>query len=470
MDKFKKGMKRLLKDKSIKLIIIVFIAIIVIFAVVSYSSKVRQAKYASDGQDPIKVDENGNITGENVAGLREEQLAAGSYYILHNDRFYPLLRTFMPNFEIGEITGSSSYRVLMTTIDMGKTIPTLYLSNGDSLVYYNPKTPLSYAVLERFVDEGISVGVYNFTYDKNNKYYKFSINPEDKITSISPASSAAQLLNGLLTEDTDRTAQENDDSKPLFFTMTDIGGVEMGRDQLKSTGIIKNLEPGADYETSIYNGTHYNKYIMTADTWYFTGLEAYATSDVPLGKRSFQTIVIPEYMKDGYYVANNAGMFRIVRENSWNTNTDFSTRLLVTNQEEKTDKSVSNDALEKSKYFEPAITTSRYSEDPALNIYKTKNPAAFGYKSETGKTETQTIDYERHDGEIPQKIGESGSTSKPADNNRGSNSREESENKTSATSSSSSSQEVEISATSAGSSGENSAASSQETNGRRTRE
>lgn len=468
MDKFKKGMKRLLKDKSIKIIIVVFIAIIVLFAVVSFSNRVRQERYEADGQDPLKVDESGNITGENITGLRESQLEAGSYYILHNDRFYPLLEMYMANFKSdSETMGSSTYRVLMTTVDYGKTIPTLYLGNNDSLIYYNPKILRSYDVLERFTDEGISVGVYNFNYDNISGYYSFSVDPENEISSIFLGSSAAQLLSGATTEDTnkERTEKEEKDKEVLFFTMTDIGGVKMARDQIKSTGIIKNLEPGASYETSIYNGTNYNKYTMEADSWYFTGLEAYAISDVPLGKRSFQTIVIPEYLKDGYYTVHDSGMFRLVRGTSWNTNMDFSTRLLATNQEEKTNNSESNDALKKSKYFEPEITTARYSENPELNVYKTKNPAAFGYVAETDtKTETETIDYERHDGEIPQKIGESNSASKPADNNSG---REESENKTSATSSSSSSKEAE---TSAGNSGENSAASSQETNGRRTRE
>ena len=474
MDKFKKGMKRLLKDKSIKIIIIVFIAIIALFAVVSYSNKAKRAKYAADGQDPIKVDESGNITGENVTGLREEQLAAGGYYILHNDRFYPLFNTYMPNFSLkDEITGSSTSRVLMTTINAGKKIPTLYLGNNDSLVYFNPKNLKSFSILERFTDEGISVGVYSFKYNPTNGYYYFSVNPEDEISSISPASSAAQLLDGVVKKEDeddkkDRNEEEEDEAA-LFFTMTDIGGVKMARDQIKSTGIIKNLEPGASYETSIYNGTNYNRYVMKADTWYFTGLEAYAISDVPLGKRSFQTITIPEYMKDGYYAVDNKGLFRLVRGTSWNTNMDLSSRLLAVNQTENKN-SVSEQTLKTSLYFEPALTTARYSENPELNLYKTKDPSAFGYKPETGKTEQQTIDYERHDGEIPQKLGDSDSTSKPADNNSSNNNREESENKTSATSSSSSSQEIETSATSAGSSGENSATSSQETNERRTRE
>ena len=373
MDTLKKVIKQLKKDKTIRIVIPVFLVLIVALVVFGIFSKLSGVKIEAPGQDPEKVTNDGIVTGEATEGVTRDSLVEGNYYILHDNLFYPVLSSLQVNFDpAAKLSGSSSDRVMMTASDNGHHIPTLYIGNEDKLVYYSEYYSISYATMERYTDEGVSIGIYSLNPDEYNGYYWFSIDPDNDIKPICASSSAYALMSGTEKEgerSTDKNNNNGDDKNELtYLTITDIGDVKIGKDCLSSTGIIKNLKEGETYDTAIYNGTNYNDYPLTADTRFFTGMEAYAIPDVPLLQDKCQEIST-EDLPDGYYFVNGYGMIRLVSGESYvQDDPKFNERHLKAFPVKSNTSTEIQDKVNELLY-NTVYSNGIYSKDPRLNQY-----------------------------------------------------------------------------------------------------
>ena len=367
-------MKKLLRDRTIRILLIVLIAFLVgSIALLIVVKTTGFTLNPSNSDKEMVLDDGVTVTGEPLEGYDAGSIPKEGYYVLHKGLYYPIDANCSVNFDTSkECNGSSSDRVLMMTNDTFHTaIPTLYLGLDDRLCYYSKFYTMSYATLERYTDEGSSIGIYQLVADQYNGYYHFSVNEKDKVPAIYENSSAWALMNGV--QQSDENSRSNikngdNDEELTYLTITDIGDVAIGKDNLSSTGIVKNLTEGEIYKTSIYNGTNHNDYDLTADTHFFTGMEAYAISNVPMTDGPCQEVVV-NTLPDGYYLLNNSAFFRLVKGESRTINDpSYNERALKTFPVDNSMQSTVEQTVN-AYFYNPIYANGIYSEDPRLNSY-----------------------------------------------------------------------------------------------------
>ena len=364
MEKLQSILTIIKHDKTIRLLCIVVLLIVV----AAIGLKIYAGVAGKVEEDPLQDEETGNYIGEFTTGLKESELVSGRFYVKHKNLYYELAPA-MSNFDEVAEGGTSLERVLYMTNDAYETIPTLYLGREDTLVYYSTVDSMSWVDFERFTDCGSSIGMYEIGKDEYNGLYYVSINPDDDHSSIYEESDAYQVA---------KAFQTNKDDGPVVLSIQSIGDTEISPDVVSKAGIIKGLKADKQYDTKIYCGTVGYDYVLTADTHFFTGMENFAEAIVPFNG-NIQEIKIPDYMLDGYYVAENAGIFRLVRGTEYTKDTDFNTRLLEISTEKKGMEEIES----------PTEFTATYSETiPKLNMYVATKEGSFGYVAEnTEETE-----------------------------------------------------------------------------------
>lgn len=363
MEKLQLILNMIRKDKTTKLLCIVVLLVIV--AVIGL--KIYGAVTGKTVEEPLQDEETGDYIGEFTTGLKESELETDHFYIKHNDLYYELAPG-MENFDEIAEGGTSIQRVLYMPNKTFETIPTLYLGRGDALIYYSTVNSMSWVDFERFTDCGSSIGMYGIYPDPYNKLYYISINPDDDYSAIYEESDAYQVM---------KAFQTNKDNGPTILSIKSIGETEISADVISKAGIIKGLKADRQYDTKIYCGTVEHDYVLTADTHFFTGMENFAEAIVPFNG-SIQEIAIPDYMLNGYYTVENAGVFRLVRESTYTKDTDFNTRLLEISTERD-----GLDTIES-----PIEFTATYSQSiKEFNLYVASKEGSFGYVTEEETSE-----------------------------------------------------------------------------------
>lgn len=290
-------------------------------------------------------------------------LVSGKFYILHDGRLYPLYNNLLKRTTSGEwdaLTGGSSSfdRFIIPNVNNIQEIPTLF--EGDSLYYYQASGIFDYFVAERYRDLTWSVGMMNLKSTTVGRVY-LSITGADTDTAAF-ASELGDMVN-----------VTGGDGNLFLYK---LGGIQMTDDYLTPHGkIVSGLERGAEYDMEVYNGTNYYYYNAKVNYDFLQGFESYALWDyIPLRDCLYE-VVIPEYLKTGFYEMQGTGLFRLVRGTYYDDNTDYNERLLYGYYEHEDGEEYD----EESENFKmPGI----YSDHEKLNGFKAYDSTCFGYVEE----------------------------------------------------------------------------------------
>lgn len=228
--------------------------------------------------------------------LSLSNLQGGSYYIKNGDSFYAVasgwLYSSKKNDTLIPTAASPTERVLLFGKD-DTLIPTLY--RGDSLIYKSvggEAIPTDF-YLERFKDEGYTIGIRGLADTNENGKYNTTVNSK---TTFYPNSSLASL--GL-----------NDG---ISLTLDKINGKALTAASVSTVGTVTGLTKGTSYKLDLYGGTVYVATQAVADVHAMSSYELYDLKDYTMSQDNYVCITLPDYLWTGYYYINGAGLFRYV--------------------------------------------------------------------------------------------------------------------------------------------------------------
>ena len=317
-----------------------------------------------------------DVVGEtSTLGIREDdkdflsKLVNNSYYVVHDGVYYPLV-SYIKN-EAAEEPLNEDYqvddwRMLFFTTESENDIPTFY--KGDKLVYYSTDTLLNYITWERYYDLGYTLGLNNIHTNIAGRCY---IDLKEDKNSVLPDGPLAEASN----------------TKSNLLLVDKIGGVQLTEDYL-DYGIVAGIEKDKEYDVEIYNGTQFGHYDATGNYHAFRAYEMFDSIEYDTMQDFLYEIKIPEYFVDGYYVANEFGIFRYINGDAYNSDTDFNKQLLYqyngdpesvkpaeTENPENPENTENNISEEEEEYVLPFL----YSDFPELNRFTSHKEGTLGY-------------------------------------------------------------------------------------------
>ena len=235
-----------------------------------------------------------------LTALTLEQCEQGKYYVKHGDEYYALQSGVM-NWTPG--AKAESLKVLWFGTDEA-LIPTLY--SDDRIIYIGPATFTSNFQWTRFQDDGYGPGIRGVAVTALDKYYFTK-----SASTLYPNSSAFNQFGGL------------EDGTMIVFDK--INGTPVVSDNMCPSTTFAQLEHNAEYKLDAYIGTNHYEVPVTADTRAFSWIEDFETTEYSLNTMNYAEIQIPLDWKQGYYMINDAGLFRYVDQPSSQgpTSTEF---------------------------------------------------------------------------------------------------------------------------------------------------
>lgn len=254
--------------------------------------------------------------------LTVDQLQGGNYYIKDGDKFYLVTQGTMYCANDGDTAVATKADPENRMIMFGKddeSIPTLYHDTQlvfKSADFNNPSqsaenstvaaTPTDF-ILERFKDEGYSIGIRGLA-NKDDTKFRTTVSG----VTYYPGSNAASVL----------AANAGDE-----MTIDKVNGVPITADNISPAGTIKGFEKGKSYSIDAYIGTSPIGGDVIADTHMMSSYEYYDLKDYSLSDQGYAIITIPDYMWSGYYYVNGAGMFRYIDgyKSHGSSNIDYNT-------------------------------------------------------------------------------------------------------------------------------------------------
>lgn len=235
----------------------------------------------------------------------ENEIPSDTYCIAHKEKnkngdvqvlYYPLYAadsTAGDDFDDAEGYRPERYFWVNYNEDEG-LIPTMY--PGDKLIFKSSTTtPLKYS-MEKFFDDGYTVGIAGL---QENSACKYNFDTGDEDCRTMPYSNAKTIEN------------VGDD---VVMTFNKYGNTEIGSENVTDTGTISNLEEGKDYKFDVRIGTESHKITLKANIHLFVSAETYQMKDFDYITDQIVRINVPEYMTTGYYECNGAGVFRYLKE------------------------------------------------------------------------------------------------------------------------------------------------------------
>lgn len=238
----------------------------------------------------------------------ESQLSSGSFYVVHDDIYYPLVYHDQ-NYKVSDDLGTrvNPNRQQYFTTESEIQIPTLF--EGDKLVYYSETSLLDYIEWERFYDIGYTIGCYNINTMKSGRIYLYLDDDKGKECIMAESELFDAYTLGV----------EN-------ILLDKIGDVQLDYTFVKD-GLITQMNKSATYDLEVYTGTIYKHYLTTANMHAFKSYELFASIEYETLRDKFYEIKIPDYFINGYY-AINSSMFRYVKGTSYSEDTNFNEQLL----------------------------------------------------------------------------------------------------------------------------------------------
>ena len=262
---------------------------------------------------------------EPVYVTNEEELEENSYYIARNVteykvdkngetvldengnpieikyvKFFPLLqaeKTYDEEYKTK--AGYDFSRVVWVNYSKDEgLIPTMY--EGDKLIYKSSTyIPTKYA-LEKFFDNGYTLGVCGLTQDLsgNFRYISGANGGTSHVLSISDAAGFEGL---------------SESAESIYLvSCTDASGNDyrVTPANMSMSGTVTGLDLLGVYDCDVRTGTEKIDAKLTCNVHYFSSAETYM-----FGRFTFITPIIaelhiPEYVTNGYYEINGAGLFR----------------------------------------------------------------------------------------------------------------------------------------------------------------
>lgn len=352
------------------------------------------------------------ITDYSELDAEGEDFPSGEgFYIKHNDKYYPLgFPTWCDNDEFKEDGFGTQDTSEMVVSDIrfampneyDTYLPTLYLDNKDSLVYYSETNVLDAYMFMKLWDLGYSVPITSFA-ETTAGYPYVSIDKQSEMEGEGVLLDCP-ARNEMLKQPVFQTDKDDDDAWAALRIFS-VNGTDFTEDYIKNN-VITGLTRNATYQFNGAFGSVDYQWSMDANYHYFMQGELYGEADYESSYNNLYTIPIPDYLKDGYYMLNDMTMFRLITSGSGYSLLD---------NEHFNDKSLGMDtdyAMKHGGYYDEQTDTyyfaddttavddkHMYSSNEALNAYTTKVPGALGYKEEDSCTEQA----EGHEGEKEKK-------------------------------------------------------------------
>lgn len=281
----------------------------------------------------------------------ESKLTNGTYYVVHDDIWYPLVY-YVTNFTNAPGETVNPDRQMYFTTSNENQIPTLF--EGDKLVYYSTDQLLDYVVFERYKEIGYTIGLFDIRNMTSDRCYVFLGDDNESI------------LTGTDLEELYDLNVEN-------ALIDKIAGEKFTSDMVED-GLVAGMSKLKTYDIDVYAGTYYKHFLTTANVRAFKAYELYASVEYDTMKSYLYEIKIPEYFLDGYYYIYNCGMFRYVKSNEYYDGPEyigqFNEQLLYP---------AVDIYSEDDEYIAPAL----YSDFDALNKFTTNIEGKFGYVEDT---------------------------------------------------------------------------------------
>lgn len=221
------------------------------------------------------------------------EISGGNYYVKDGNSFYlPASGIFYSNIKGDTLIAEEAKpenRLVMYQMD-DIEIPTMY---SDSLLIYKAKEGGSIpetCVLERFRDEGYSIGIRGLEFQNNKCHTEVSnvtFYPGSSISSIN-----VQTGNDLILDKIDGTA--------------------ITEKALSTIGTIKGLTQGKAYTVDAYSGTTYIGGDYIADIHMFSSMEYYEINDYSMDPSNYAILEFPKDLWSGYYYVNGVGLIRYI--------------------------------------------------------------------------------------------------------------------------------------------------------------
>lgn len=319
----------------------------------------------------------------------ESKLTSDTYYVVHEDVYYPVYSSHTVGMDdnISEITSPSESRMRFYTLEDEIEIPTLY--PGDQLIFYSDNKLTDVIHWERFYDMGITFGIYNLTRTEGGRYYL------DFADDDNPCVFEESELAELSTLGVDNVLIDK------------VGDIQI-TDAMVEDGIIKGASKNQTYDMEVYTGTIYKHYNAIANFHAFRSYEVYASLKYTTLRDNFFEIEIPSCFTTGYYDIDGMGMFRLCKDYSYSQETDYNVQVLypaiegiVTVGEDEYISYSKDEVYSVADYEEflsypdhPALYTSKYSEDEAVNQFTTNITGTPGFVDPSEKTLFATEDAE----------------------------------------------------------------------------
>lgn len=241
-------------------------------------------------------------TEQTLTAVSVNDLQAGSYYVKNSGDFYELplegvsfdmsKQVESTDNTLNGMTRPEENRIVDFVYKDG-AIPTMY--KNDQLVFKSTGNVPSFT-WERFLDQGYSLGVYGLSANSAGKV-QFS---QDS----SGCEAESSVVKSLLAQ------QEAGYDISNGFVIDKVNGTAITKDNLRTGGIIAGLTKDAIANCDAYIGTTLVSISATADTQIFTSFELYTTDDYSNSPDGYAIVTIPDYLKSGYYLINNAGLVK----------------------------------------------------------------------------------------------------------------------------------------------------------------
>lgn len=237
-------------------------------------------------------------------------IPSGTYCIAHKTSgkngagvvYYPLYAAENTGEPSDDATGESGDRFfwLNYNVDEGK-LPTMY--PGDQLIYKSDKSVPAEYTIEKFFDEGYTVGVAGLY---ENEYNKPAFDTGNDKCVISKHSDAR-----ILRTIAKKVTSDDDDDVEIVFNAMDKE--ELAMDRLDSAGMIYGLDEGRKYNFDLRIGTKSYPASMTANVHEFRLGETYKYKSIDYITDTMIRVNLPDFMTTGYYEINGSGAFRFLK-------------------------------------------------------------------------------------------------------------------------------------------------------------
>ena len=182
-------------------------------------------------------------------------------------------------------------------------IPTVDAAKGDKLLYMTmTRSDMSDITLYRMYDNGFSIGLSNMAFDAGSHVYVPIDYTEEKMSDtevyVAPNSDVSAIL---------------DLEAEVFMLYLDkVGDKAVTASDLTPGGVLTGLTRDKEYKATFYTGSVYQDFLLKADERIFTGYEIFKSTDYRFFHSTVIEIILPEYLKSGYYLINYVGLFRYI--------------------------------------------------------------------------------------------------------------------------------------------------------------